>query len=267
MKVYIFSDMEGVSGIARPEYTDPASPKYAEGRALLTADMNAAIAGCFDGGATEVVARDAHWSGDNFISEDIDARATIDHGARGQWWGCLDRSFDAAMIVGQHAMAGTVDAFLDHTQSSTSWYEFRINGKLTGEIGQFAAMAGHFGVPVVMLSGDRAATVEAKRLLGAIEVASVKYGVGRQSAVCLAPKKARSLIHDAAMRGVKLSRKIKPYRPRLPMVLTVRFTRADHADECAFKPGNRRLDARTVRRTVKDALHLFDFMMDTRPAK
>ncbi len=267
MKIYIMSDMEGVSGIARPEYTDPANAKYTEGRALLTADVNAAISGCFNGGATEVVARDAHSVGDNFLSAEIDARAIIDHGGRGQWWGALDRTFDAVMIVGQHAMAGTIDAFLDHTQSSTQWYEFRINGKLTGEIGQFAAMAGHFGVPVVMLSGDRAATEEAQKLLGPIEVASVKYGIGRQSAVCLAPKKAHALIHDAAARAVKLAGRIKPYRPRMPMELTVRFTRADYADECAFRPGNVRLDARTVRRTVKDALHMFEFMMDTRPAK
>ena len=264
MKIYVFSDMEGVSGIARPEYTDPSSAKYQEGRRLLTADMNACIAGCFDGGAAEVVARDAHWSGDNFLAEEIDPRVAIDHGARGQWWGCLDRTFDACMIVGQHAMAGTIDAFLDHTQSSTTWFEFRINGKLVGEIGQFAAMAGHFGLPVVMVSGDRAATEEARELLGPIEVAAVKYGVGRQSAVCLSPKRAQDLIRDAAARAMKLTRKIRPFRPKRPLELTVRFTRSDYADEVAFKGGNRRLDARTIRRVVKDPLHLFDFMMDSR---
>ncbi len=156
VKIYIMTDMEGVSGIAREDYTIPTNPTYQEGRRLLTADVNACIAGCFDGGATEVVARDAHWAGDNFLTEEIDPRATVDHGARGLWWGCLDRSFDAVMVVGQHAMAGTVDAFLDHTQSSKDWYEFRINGRLMGELGQCAAMAGHFGVPGVMRAGDRA---------------------------------------------------------------------------------------------------------------
>ena len=267
MKIYMMTDMEGISGVHRVEYTQPEASKYAEGRRLLTGDVNAAVAGCFDGGATEVVVRDGHMNGGNFLLEEMDERVVMDYNARGQWQGCLDRSFDAVMIVGQHAMAGTVDGFLDHTQSSTTWYEFSINGRAVGEIGQFACMAGAFDVPVVMVAGDRAAAEEATQLLGPIEVAAVKYGVGRSVAVCLHPKKARTLIHDAAARAMKLVPTAKPWKPKRPMEVVVRFTRSDHADEVAFRVGNVRVDARTIRCKVKDPLRLFDFMMDMRPVR
>jgi len=267
MKVYMFTDMEGVSGIHRVEFTQPGSGRYEEGRRLLTADVNAGVAGCFDGGATEVVVRDAHHDGDNFLVEEIDGRAVIDHGGVGAWGGCLDASFDAAMIVGQHAMAGTLNGFLDHTQSSQSWYEFTINGRAAGEIGQFACLAGAFDVPVVMLSGDRSATEEATQLLGPIEVAAVKEGTGRNFATCLSPKKARELIRQAAARSLKLVGKIKPWKPKLPIEVVLKLTRSDYADAIALRPGNERLDARTVRRVIDDPLRILDIMIDTRPRK
>ncbi|HUW57338.1 MAG TPA: M55 family metallopeptidase [Planctomycetota bacterium] len=266
MKVYIMTDMEGISGIHRVEYVQRGSDRYAEGRKLLTADVNACIAGCFDGGATEVVAADAHGGGDHFLMEEIDERAVIDHIGNGRWCGCLDESFDAAMVVGQHAMAGTLNGFLDHTQSSTSWYEFTINGKAVGELGQFACQSGAFDVPVVLVTGDKAATEEATELLGAIEVAAVKEGVGRNLATCLAPQKAHKLIREAAARALKLVGKIKPWKPRTPIEVVLRLNRSDYADGIALRPGNERLDARTLRRVVDHPLHIFDIFMDTRPA-
>jgi D-amino peptidase len=267
MKVYIFTDMEGVSGIHRVEFTQPGTNRYEEGRKLLTADVNAGVAGCFDGGATEVVVRDAHHDGDNFLMEEVDPRAVIDHGGTAQWYGCIDASFDAAMIIGQHAMAGTLNGFLDHTQSSQSWYEYTINGRAVGEIGQFACLAGAFDVPVVMVSGDRAATEEATELLGPIAVAAVKEGTGRNFAVCLAPKKARELIRQTATRALKLVGKIKPWKPRLPIKVVLKLNRSDYADAIAFRSGNQRVDARTVRRLVDDPLRILDIFLDTRPRK
>ena len=266
MKVYIMSDMEGISGIHRVEYVQRGSDRYAEGRALLTADANVAIDGCFRGGATEVHICDAHGGGDHFFIDQIDPRAIITHISSGRWWASLDEGFDAVMIVGQHAMAGTLNGFLDHTQSSTSWYEFSINGKPVGEIGQLACIAGGLDVPVVMVSGDRAACVEAKELImGPIETAEVKYGVGRSVAVCLAPEKARELIRDAAERAMGRIGEIKPWKPKTPLEVVLKLNRSDYADGIAFRPGNERIDARTVRRMIDDPVHIFDITMDTQP--
>jgi D-amino peptidase len=265
MKVYIMTDMEGVSGIHKSEYVQRGSDRYAEGRKLFTEDVNAAVAGCFDAGATQVVVRDAHSGGDHLLMDEVDARAVIDHGGAGRWTGELDETFDAAMIVGQHAMAGTPDGFLDHTQSSTSWFEFSINGRPVGEIGQFACIAGGFDVPIVMLSGDKAATEEARALLGDIAVAAVKEGRGRMAALCLAPKYARELIRKAAAEGIGRVGKIAPWKPKLPMEILLKVTRSDYADEVAHKPGNERLDARTIRRIEKDPLGVLDVVINTRP--
>ena len=259
------TDMEGISGIHRVEYVQRGSDRYEEGRKLLTGDVNAAIAGCCDGGATEVVVRDGHGGGDHFLMDEIDERAVIDHGGAGRWCGCLDESFDVVMMVGMHAMAGTLNGFLDHTQSSKSWYEYTINGRAVGELGQFACMAGAFDVPVVMVSGDKAATEEATELLGAIEVVAVKDGVGRSVATCLAPRKARQLIGEAAGRALKLAGKIKPWKPQTPIEVILKLNRSDYADGIALRRGNERLDARTIRRVVDDPLHIFDIFMDTRP--
>ena len=114
----------------------------------------------------------------------------------------LDESTDAVMLVGYHAMSGTRKAVLDHTQSSTSWRRYFINGVETGEIGQMAVMAGHFNVPVICVTGDLAATIEAQAFLGDIETATVKEGCSRMSAICLAPVKARELIQSAAKRSL-----------------------------------------------------------------
>jgi len=267
MKVYIFTDMEGVSGIHRVEFAQRGTDRYEEGRKLMTADANAAIAGCFDGGATEVVVRDWHANGDNFVMEEMDARAVIDHGGEGAWWGCLDESFDAVLIVGMHAMAGTMNAFLDHTQNSGSWYEYLLNGRAVGETGQIACLAGGFDKPVVMVSGDKAATEEATQLLGPIEVAAVKEGTGRGYAVCLAPKKARELIRQAACRSLKLAKKIKPWKPKLPIEVVLKLNRTDTADTIAFRPGNERVDSRTVRRVVNEASRILEIFLDARPTK
>jgi D-amino peptidase len=258
MKVYIMTDMEGISGIHNVEYTRPGSARYEEGRRLLTRDVNAAIAGCFDGGADEVYACDAHGGADHFLMEEIDPRAVVDHIAAGHWWGRLDETFGACMIVGAHAKAGTMNAFLDHTQSSESWYDFSINGKSVGETGQWACMAGAFDVPVVMLAGDKAACVEAKELLGDIETVAVKEAVGRSRAVCIAPEAARKMVRKAAARSLKLVKKIRPWRPKPPLELVLKLTRSDHADSVAYHPGTERVDARTIRRVVEGPLNIFD---------
>lgn len=265
MKIYIMTDMEGVSGIHRVEYVQRGSDRWDEGRRLLTADANAAIAGCFDGGASEVVIRDGHGGADSLLIEEIDRRAVIDHGGEGRWYGCLDESFDAVMIVGQHAMAGTLDGFLDHTQSSTSWYEFTLNGPAVGEIGQFACLAGAFDVPVVLVTGDAAATEEATKLLGPIEVVSVKEGRGRNFALCLAPRRARELIREGAARAIGRLGKVKPWKPTCPIEVVLRLNRSDYADRIAYRQGNERVDARTVRRVVDHPLKILDIMMDSRP--
>jgi D-amino peptidase len=260
MKIYILTDMEGVSGIWRPEQVQKGCPEYEKARVLLCEEVNSAVAGAFDGGATEVVVLDGHGGGDNFILEMLDERAVYETVKSPlEVMPSLDKTFSGLIQIGCHAMAGTLNAFLDHTQSSVSWFNLYINGRKFGEIGQAGAYAGAFGVPVIMVSGDSAACKEARDFFGDIELVAVKEGLGRNRAKCIAPKRARKMVHDASMRAVQRARigAFKPFILETPIEMKLELCRSDYADEYAARPGVERLDARTVRKIVKSAREIY----------
>jgi D-amino peptidase len=156
-------------------------------------------------------------------------------------------------------MAGTLNGFLDHTQSSRTWFHYYINDVRHGEIGQVAAIAGHYGVSLIMVSGDAAACAEAEALVPGVRTAAVKWGMGRQQARCLHPEKARELIRQAAKEAVAAPTKPAPYEIALPGTIRLEVCRTDLADSLARKPGTRRLDARTVERSIESALEVLAF--------
>ncbi len=165
----------------------------------------------------------------------------------------IDETFAGLILTGHHAMAGTLDGFLDHTQSSTSWFEYTINGQPVGEIGQETAYAGHFGVPLIMVTGDEAACREAEAQFPGIVTVAVKRALGRNRACCLHPEKAREMIREGAARAVQEAEGLEPWRPTPPITLELTYCRSDMADAAAKRPGNERAGARTVRRVVQSA--------------
>lgn len=253
MNIYILCDMEGISGIRMPEQVNmnTAGPDYQHGRELMMADINAAVAGCFDGGATAVVACDTHGMGGQLRLEQMDMRAQYEMPTLRRPMPSLDKSYAGVILLGHHAQAGTLNGFLDHTMSSDSWFELRINDQPMGEIGMEAAYAGHYGVPVIMVSGDAATELEARALLGPVPCAVVKWGLGRNRARCLPPEVARQLIRTTAAAAVRAAGAgaFTPFTPVLPATLQLTYYRSDQAD-AAVRPGVERIDARTVRRTV-----------------
>ena len=260
MKVYILADMEGISGIRTMAMVKRDSPgEYAEGRRLMMADMNAAIEAAFDHAATTVVACDTHGGGGQVILSEMDPRAiyeTPGEPSGGRMMPALDGGFDGVILLGHHARAGTLNGFLDHTMNSRQWFEYRINGQPVGEIGIEAAYAGHFGVPVIAVSGDEAAVREAQELLGPVAGAAVKWGVGRNRARCLALPAAYQVIRDAVRRGMEAVPELAPFRPELPAVVELTLYRSDFADAYAARPGVERVGARTVRKTVDSLLEI-----------
>jgi D-amino peptidase len=242
--------MEGISGIRRPEQVAIGGPEYAGGCKLMMADINAAIAAAFDAGATEVVACDTHGSGGQVQVDAMDPRASYEQPALGSMMPALDRSFAGVVLLGHHARAGTRNGFLDHTMSSAAWFAFRINGIEVGEIGIEAAYAAHYDVPVIAVSGDEATAVEARALLGEVECAIVKRGLGRNRAHCLAVDEAHRRIRDAVGQAVRDIGRFKPWKPALPATLELTLYRSDMADDYEGRPGFTRLDARTIRAQV-----------------
>ena len=255
MNVFIDTDLEGISGITNiTQVMDTEADTYRFSLERLMLDVNAAIAGAFDGGADAVYVNDGHGTGVNFIDEMLDPRAVKTKK--------MDfAKIDAVFQVGVHAMAGTLNAFLDHTQSSLAWHDYIVNGRKCGEIAQCAIYAGAYDIPCVMVSGDEAACVEAKQFLGDIEVAVVKYAVGRNTAKSIDLDEALSKIYNAAKNGMSLIGKIKPYKPLMPMEVVLELNRSDYCDMKMNSPNVERLDARTVRKIVHEINSFHDILI------
>jgi len=255
MKIYIMTDLEGISGVFTFEQTgrDKKGSEYDKARHLLTQDVNAAVQGALSAGANEVLVIDGHGGGYNFILEELHPGAEYITGpGRVQPCSGLDESFDGVILIGYHAMAGTKYAILDHTQNSKTWFNYYLNGIKMGEIGQQAVIAGHFNVPVIFISGDKAACKEAKELLSNVETAAVKEGFSRTSARILSPVKARQLIKTGVEKAVKRIKDFRPYIIKPPIEVKIEFQTTDVADYYE-RAGWKRIDGRTVSRVSNDA--------------
>ncbi|MBE6931308.1 MAG: aminopeptidase [Ruminococcaceae bacterium] len=251
MNVMIMTDLEGISGVDTMEMIQADNPEgYRYACRRLMADINAAVEGCLDAGADDIWVVDGHGGGKNFIHEMLHPKAKYaDHSI---WQGLIqDGKIDAYMEVGCHAMPGTFNGFLDHCQSSKSWFSYVVNGRPMGEIGQGAIFCGAHGVPFVMVTGDDAACQEARALLGDIPTASVKKGVGRNRAALEPLDVAEARIRAAACEALRRLNTFKPYHFILPLEIKLTLYRTDMADS-VFEhcTGLERLDARTVRKVV-----------------
>jgi D-amino peptidase len=243
--------MEGVSGVVFGDHVSPKEKEYERFRKLMTAEANAAVEGALDGGATRVVVNDSHALMTNVLIEDLNPRATLISGSPkpfGMMEG-IGPDVDAVFLVGYHGASGAGAAVLEHTWSGRV-VELALNDRVVGETGLNAALAGAYGVPVVLVTGDRAVTEEAAALLGGIETVAVKEGITRTSARCLHPQAAQEGIRQAARRALKLS--VPPFVIPPPITVRVAFQRALHADLAAMIPGSERVDGRTVAWTGDD---------------
>lgn len=178
----------------------------------MTQDVNAAIAGAFDGGATEVTVADGHGNMSNILVEELDERARLVSGNNRvlcQLTG-LDDSFGGIMFVGHHGReAGSARAVISHTLAGVAVAEMKINGKVVGETEMNAGAAGFFGVPAILATGDDAYVEEVTETLPEIEGAVVKFAVDRFSAELLHPSKARQIIREKAKRGVERAKRFR----------------------------------------------------------
>lgn len=267
MKILISADMEGTCGVSSwvhvqaPEVTSVSQPastsEYERYRRHMTAEVNAAVEGAFKGGASEIVVNDSHDFQRNIILEELHPDATYISGADkafGMMQG-VDQKVDAVFFTGSHAKAGTVGAPLAHTWNG--WiHDVRFNGISTGEFGINAAIAGNFGVPAVLVTGDDQAAAQTREFLqSSIEQAVVKWGVSSTSARHLHPSKALELIRDAAERAVAKHNCV----PHVLEPGTEIQVDADHQariDQMLLIPGTARVGNRTVAFTVNNGLEL-----------
>ncbi|MFF2958578.1 M55 family metallopeptidase [Streptomyces sp. NPDC057963] len=255
MKVLISVDMEGISGVVHPAETNPDRYDYERGRALMTAEANAVIAGVLEAEPTAVVlVADAHGPFRNLLPEELDRRARLVRGKPRPlgMLGGLDEHTDAVMLIGYHARAGGGPAVLAHTMSDDI-LDVRVAGRSLGEIGLNAAMAGHLGVPVVLFSGDDTACAELNDLVPSAATVAVKQALGRAAAVTLHPEEARERLRRAAAEAMSRRALVSPLTIEGPLDVEVDLHSPTTVDLAALVPGvSRAGGGRTVTFTAAD---------------
>jgi D-amino peptidase len=253
LKVYISSDMEGIAGLVLGNQVTGGERDYAVGRRLMIAETNAAIAAAFDAGATEVLVNDSHGSQTNLLAEEMDRRATLITGSpkpMGMMQG-IDSTFDAVVFIGYHAQASSIDAVMGHTYSG-SLKRVTLNGREVGEYGLNATAAGHYGVPVVFIAGDKAVVEQAKAFIPGIEGLAVKEGIGQTAARTLHPLEARERIAEGVKAALARRGQIKPVSLTKPVTIEVEVSNVEYADAAAMVPGMRRVSGRVVSYSAPD---------------
>jgi D-amino peptidase len=256
-KILVAADMEGVTGVTAWDHVDRTQPEYARFRRLMTQDVNAAIQGALEAGADETLVADGHGSHRNILLEELDPRARLNAGGTAPFSMVqgIDFGVNGVLFVGYHARAGTQNAILDHTWSSRCVANLWLNDLLVGEAGLNAALCGHFGAPVLMISGDQAVCAEALEMLGPVEVAVVKRATGRMSAECLPPAQAHEKICDAAGRAVRRLKESKappPFVLPAPLQVAVELNSSDMADRASLLPEVERVGGRRIEFSAAD---------------
>ncbi|SFE36603.1 M55 family metallopeptidase [Fictibacillus sp. FJAT-27399] len=262
MKIFISADMEGISGVATNMQLKK-NDEYQRFRKLMTQDVNAAIAGAFEGGATEVTVADGHGNMSNLLVEELDERARLVSGNNRvlcQLTG-LDESFDGIMFVGHHGReAGSERAVISHTLAGVAVGEMKINGKIVGETEMNAGAAGSFGVPAILATGDDAYVEEVMETLPDIEGAVVKYAVDRFAAELIHPVKARQIIREKAMRGVQRAKEIPPYTVEGPITFEIEFKGTNQALMTTTLPTVELIGPKRIRFTCEDYITAYKHM-------
>jgi D-amino peptidase len=255
MKILISADLEGISGVVHPTETNPGGYDYERGRALMTAEVNAAVAGVLEAmpGAVVLVA-DAHGPFRNLLPEELDRRVRLVRGKPrplGMLAG-LDDDTDAVLFVGYHARSGTGPAVLAHTISDAV-LDVRLNGRSVGEIGLNAALAGFHGAPVVLLSGDDAACAELLELVPGAATVAVKQALGQAAAISLHPDEAREQLHRVAAKAIRRHDRVPLLTLPGPLKVEIDLYGPYTVDLATLIPGvSRAPGARTVTFTAAD---------------
>ena len=258
MKVYISVDMEGVACVTHGDHVSLEGTEYEMARRWMTAEANAAVAGAFEAGASEVVVADAHGHMRNILPDELHEDALLVRGSPRtlSMMEGVDASFAAALFVGYHSMAGTPTGILAHTYVSRAVMGLRLNGKTVGEPGFNAAIAGHFGVPVALACGDDTVPAEVADLMPWAETVITKWALSPQAARNLTPRASQRRIREGTRRALARLAEMKPLIFDRPIRFEVQFMRAINAHLAADIPGVERLDGRTLAYTGADMLEI-----------
>jgi D-amino peptidase len=248
VRICIFVDMEGISGVSGSDFVRTDGRLYGSALKYYTQELNVCAQACFKAGADAVLARDGHGSGNHMLWDELDARVELIQGATGPVRLPEISECDALILLGYHAMAGTAGALLEHTYSSASIQNMWLNGRPVGEVGIDAAVAGDYGVPTILVTGDDYVCREAQDWIPGVVTCEVKKGLGCQAARLLSRPEAHRRLEAATIDAIQRRGQIPPLRVPHPVTL-----RTEVMERCAIPVGHlgvRILDGRTYEKTA-----------------
>jgi len=262
LKIYISADMEGLVGTVTDEQLGPGGFEYQYFREIMTAEVNAAIDAARAAGATEFVISDSHGNGQNLLIGQLPDDVTIIR----SWprelsmMAGIDDSFDGVIFIGYHASTANTRGVRAHTMSSANITSLRLNGIEMTEGSMAAAAAGHFGVPVIMVSGDDAAVAENQVLIGNIEGAVVKWAKGFHSAETLTPEAAYEVIRTRTMSAINRIGDFQPYVLETPIELELTLKNYTPVELLGYLPNVERVNSHTIRYVGQDIIEVSNFL-------
>lgn len=254
MKILISADMEGATGVTWPADVEPGTEQWQRCRRMFTSDVNAAVAGFFDAGASEVLINEAHATMRNLLLEELDERAVMltgRHKDLSMVEGIQHGDVDGVAFLGYHAAAGT-EGVLAHTYLANSITAVRINGEIGSEGRLNSYVAAEYGVPVILVTGDDRTCADAAGYAAAAPAVAVKDCVSRYAAVCRPPAVTSASIRQAAAQGARLAARQEPASAR-DFLVQVEVDAAQLAQAAAIVPGVRRVGDRTVEYVARSA--------------
>jgi D-amino peptidase len=255
--------MEGIGGVASDQQLGPPGFEYARFREFMTAEAMAAVTGAKEAGATEIVVADSHGNMQNLLIERFPADVQIVRSSPRplSMMQGIDSTFDAAIFIGYHSGTSNPQGVRAHTMSSARYHAIDLNGAPAPESRVNAAIAGHFGVPVVLVTGDDIATAELKSVLGDVEVAIVKRAIGFHSAITMTPEAAQNLIRAKTKAALERRAGFRPYKLATPVRLDLTFKSYRPAELLAYLPMVERTNSHAIRYNGRTILDVMRFMV------
>ncbi|MBT5072401.1 MAG: M55 family metallopeptidase [Kordiimonadaceae bacterium] len=250
LKIHISVDLEGIAGAVTDAQLGTGGFEYQRFREFATAEAVAAVEAAFEAGATEVLVADSHGNGQNLLIEKFPENVKVIRSwprKLGMMQGIEEGGFDGAIYIGYHSSTNYMSGVRAHTKSSASLTGLKLNGVVAGESYFNAAIAGEYGVPIIMISGDEAAVTEAQDGIGDIEGAIVKWAYSFHSGKSLHPEASKRLIAEKVKAAIGRIEDFKPLKLEGPITMDMSFKNYRVSEMLDYLPQFERIDSHTIR--------------------
>ncbi len=262
LKIYISADMEGLAGAVTDEQLGPSGFEYQRFREFMTAEVNAAIDAARAAGATEILVGDSHGNGQSLLIDRLPNDVMIVRSwprPLGMMDG-IDATFDGAIFIGYHSSTSNRRGVRAHTMSSANVTELRLNDIAMSEGGLNAAIAGHFGVPIILVSGDDVAVAETQVIVGEVEGAVVKWARGFHSARTLTPEAAQEVIRTRVASAIGRIDEFEPYVLETPIEVELSLKHYQPVELLGYLPNVERISSHSIRYIAQDMEEVSRFL-------